>query len=241
MRRQVLADVRQLQNILEHHQSEGLPEADLQVIRRGKALEYYSRHYGKVYVDEGRSLGVEEALLGINQLLDEEMGTSGDPPPANAEPFTRQFLRLFDGHIEVPRDQMQKYLRGTGISPGDFEERGWCRSEKRIYHLVPPVEIAQGWAGRHRRGMLSDYDQAAFLIGACFENSGINASDTIANSNFKPHPALGALLDWFASRGASTEIQIAAIRGRSILRTWNSKHQKQAEQMSLFFEEGATS
>jgi putative DNA methylase len=39
--------------MLEHHQKAGLPEADLQVIRRGKALEYYSRHYGKVLVDDG--------------------------------------------------------------------------------------------------------------------------------------------------------------------------------------------
>ena len=136
---------------------------------------------------------------------------------------------------------MQKYLRGTGISPGDFEERGWCRNEKKIYHLVPPVEIAQGLVGKHRRGMISDYDQAAFLIGACFDNSGINATDTLANNNFKPHSALGSLLDWFSSRGASTEIRNAAIRARNILRGWKSKNQQQAQQMSLFFEEGATS
>jgi adenine-specific DNA methylase len=65
MRRQVLDDVRQLQNLLEHHQKSGLLEADLQVIRRGKALEYYSRHYGKVYVDEGKAISVKDALLGI--------------------------------------------------------------------------------------------------------------------------------------------------------------------------------
>ncbi|MEA3360871.1 MAG: DUF1156 domain-containing protein, partial [Thermodesulfobacteriota bacterium] len=71
MRRQVLQDVRRLQEMLEHHQEEGLPEADLQVIRRGKALEYFSRHYGKVYKDEGVPINVLEALVGINQLLDE--------------------------------------------------------------------------------------------------------------------------------------------------------------------------
>ena len=46
MRREVLADVRQLQGMLENHARAGLPAADLQVIRRGKALEYFSRHYG---------------------------------------------------------------------------------------------------------------------------------------------------------------------------------------------------
>ncbi len=120
MRRQVLQDVRSLKHLLEHHQKAGLPEADLQVIRRGKALEYYSRHYGKVLVDDGRSMTVLEALVGINQLLEEEAGGVKDPPPVTAEPFTRQFLRLFDGGVSLPRDQMRKFLRGTGIAPSDL-------------------------------------------------------------------------------------------------------------------------
>jgi hypothetical protein len=237
MRRQVLQDVRGLQSMLEHHQKAGLPDADLQVIRRGKALEYYSRHYGKVLVDDGRPMSVLEALVGINQLLDEETGGVQDPPPVTAEPFTRQLLRLFDGVTELPRDQIQKFLRGTGIAPSDFEERGWCREEKKIYHLTPPLEIARAWQGKHRRGLTSDYDQAAFLIGACFENSGINATDTLANDNFKPHPALASLLDWFTLRGASSEVRNAASRAQTILRSWRTKHEKQAKQMSLFFED----
>ena len=103
MRREVLRDVRQLQSLLEHHSKEGLPAADLQVIRRGKALEYFSRHYGKVYVDQDREFSVREALLGINQLLDEESGRKQTPPPVLAEPFTRQFLRIFDGCSEQAR------------------------------------------------------------------------------------------------------------------------------------------
>ena len=241
MRRQVIFDVRQLQTLLELHQREGLPEADLQVIRRGKALEYFSRHYGKVYVDVDKPISVQDALLGINQLLDEEIGGVVDPPPANAEPFTRQFLRMFDGLTSLPRDQMQKYLRGTGSSPGDFEDRGWCRIEKKIYYLVSPLEIARGWVGRHRRGMVSDYDQAAFLIGACFDNSGINVTSTLSNSNFTPHPALSPLLDWFSRRGGTTEIRNAAIRARSILQGWNAKNQEQARQLEFFLDEEAAS
>ncbi len=237
MRREVLDDVRQLKQLLEHHQSQGLPEADLQVIRRGKALEYFSRHYGKVFVDEGRPMSVEDALVGINLLLDEETGHVADPPPVTAEPFTRQFLRLFDNRSELPRDQMQKFLRGTGIAPSEFVERGWCTEVKKVYSLTPPIEIAREWQGRHRRKLTSDYDQAVFLIGACFENSGIKASDTLVNENFKPHPALGALLDWFSTRGASTEIRNGASRAGMILRTWKSKNQQQAQQMSLFFDD----
>ena len=237
MRREVLDDVRQLKQILEHHHSQGLPDADLQVIRRGKALEYFSRHYGRVYLDEDRVMTVEDALVGINQLLEEETGQVTDPPPATAEPFTRQFLRLFDRRSELPRDQMQKFLRGTGIAPSEFVERGWCGEVKKVFHLTPPIESAREWQGRHRRRMTSDYDQAVFLIGACFENSGIKASDTLVNENFKPHPALGAVLEWFSTRGATTEIRNAASRAGMILRSWKGKNQPQARQMSLFLDD----
>lgn len=69
-----------MQSSLEHHQSEGLPKADIQVIKRGKALEYFSRHYGQIYVEEGREFTAKEALGGINQLLDEQSeGKSSTP------------------------------------------------------------------------------------------------------------------------------------------------------------------
>lgn len=243
MRRQVLADVRHLQALLELHRRDGLPEADLQVIRRGKALEYFSRHYGQVYVAAGKPMSVQEALRGINQLLDEELGGVSDPPPPAAEPFTRQFLRLFDGRTAVPRDQLQKLLRGTGSAPGDFEERGWCRQETRVYHLVPPRELAQAWVGKHRRGMVSDYDQAAFLIGACCDDSGINVTATLDNGNFAQHPALGALLDWFARRGATAETRTAADRAHRLLHDWNARNRNRRRdpQLELFVDEEAAS
>ena len=104
--------------MLENHAKQGLPAADLQVIRRGKALEYFSRHYGKVYVDEGRAISVKDALVGINQLIDEDANKNSGPP-INAEPITRQFLRIFDGKTEIAREQMQKFLRGSGITAPD--------------------------------------------------------------------------------------------------------------------------
>ena len=88
--------------------------------------------------------------------------------------------------------------------------------------------------------MVSDYDQAAFLIGACFDNSGINVVTTLNNTNFAPHPALDALLDWFSRRGGNTAIRNAAIRARSILRGWNAKHQENARQLEFFLEEDGT-
>lgn len=237
MRREVLKVVKQLKEVLEIHAKAGLPAADIQVIKRGKALEYFSRHYGKVYVDEGKPISVKEALVGINQLLDEESGSSKELPPVTAEPFTRQFLRIFDGTIEQPRDQMQKYLRGTGMSPKEFEERGWCLEQKKVYYLTSPLEIAKGWQGKHRQRLISDYDQAMFLIGACFDGSGINVSDTLKNPNFRPHPALGALLSWHINHGASQEIRTAALRSSQIYQAWERQHPDQAKQLQLEFGE----
>ncbi|MCM8857685.1 MAG: DUF1156 domain-containing protein [Candidatus Thiodiazotropha sp.] len=234
LRRQVLHDVRDLQELLEHHQEEGLPEADLQVIRRGKALEYFSRHYGKVYKDQDTSMSVLEALLGINQLLDEEAGGIKEAPPHNAEPFTRMLLRLFDGVCELPRDQFQKFLRGTGSAPSDFASRGWVYEQRKVFYLTSPLDLAQAWIGKHRRGLQSDYDQAMFLIGACFEGSGINASETLNNENFKPHPALGSILTWFKTHGADSPIRNAATTAAQLYRTWESKNQTKVQQLSLF-------
>lgn len=238
MRREVLREVRQIAGILELHLKAGLPAGDLQVIKRGKALEYFSRHYGKVYVDEDKEFTVRDALIGINQLLDEESGTGKEPPPVNAEPFTRQFLRLFDGVTQQPRDQMQKLLRGTTIDPKEYEERGWCKETQKVYHLVSPLDIAQEWYGKHRRRLTSDYDQAMVLIGASFPNSGINVTDTLNNPNFRPHAALGRLLKWHISHAASQRVRDAALIASQLFATWESQHREERQQLNLFFDDG---
>ena len=177
---------------------------------------------------------VLEGLLGINQLLDEEVGGIREAPPHNAEPFTRLLLRLFDGARQLPRDQMQKFLRGTGSAPSDLANRGWVYEEKKIFYLTSPLDFAQGWIGKHRQGLQSDYDQAMFLIGACFEGSGINASETLNNENFKPHPALGAILTWFRTHGADSSVRNAAIIAATLYHTWESKNQTKVRQLVLF-------
>jgi adenine-specific DNA methylase len=237
MRREVLADVRHLQGLLENHAKAGLPAADLQVIRRGKALEYFSRHYGKVFVDEGRAISVKDALVGINQLIDEDANKTSEAPPVTAEPITRQFLRIFNGQSELARDQMQKLLRGSGIAPDEFTNRGWANEEKKVFHLADPLAFAQDWQGRHRRRLTADLDQALVLIGACYDGSGINASDTLKNENFKPHPALKSLLEWLSRRGATQPKRNASSRALTIYNNWASSHKDVVAQMSLFQED----
>jgi predicted RNA-binding Zn-ribbon protein involved in translation (DUF1610 family) len=237
LRRLIVEDVRHLKLLLEQHRSAGLPAADLDIIKRGKALEYFSRHYGKVFIEQGRQFTIREALPAIKLLVDEEAdATSGiQAPPANAEPYTRQFFRIFYETSQVPRDQMQKFLRGTGIAPSDFVERGWCSEKGKVFTLSPPVELARAWKGASRKGMARDFDQTMFLVGGCFEGSNIRITDTLDSPNFAPHPATAELVDWLISHGGSPQIKIAAQRAQTIYRDWLGKNiAKVQEQLSLF-------
>ncbi len=238
MRREVLAEVRQIQDMLENHAKGGLPAADLQVIRRGKALEYFSRHYGQVLVDEDRSIDVKEALVGINALI-EEGSDSRDPLPSASEPVTRQFLRIFQGESEVKRDQMQKYLRGTGMSPNEYSDLGWCTEKSKVFTIVPALEFARSWIGKLRQKLTSDYEQAWFLVGACVDGSGIDARATLNNDNFRSHPALRPLLDWMSRNGNDSTTRTAAMRARTMFDLWAADNGNKVRQLSIFEEEGA--
>jgi putative DNA methylase len=237
LRRKIMNDVKQLQEILEQHQSAGLQEADLQVIRRGKALEYYSKHYGKVYVEKGRDFTVREALVGINTLLDDERDTNKETPPVNAEPYTRQFLRLFADKTGIPRDQMQKFLRGTGVSPAEFTDRGWCSESQKVFYITPPLELAQKWKGQLRSGMARDFDQAMFLVGACYPDSGIRVQDTLDSPNFKPHPATPGILDWLTRHGGDSNIKTAARLAKQLYERWMAANEPKVTVQRTLFDE----
>ena len=143
-------------------------------------------------------------------------------------------LRLFDGISELPRDQIQKFLRGTGSAPSDYVNRGWVYEQKKVFYLTPPLDIARSWVGRQRKGMTSDYDQAMFFIGACFQGSGITANETLNNDNFKPHPALGSILKWFKNHGADSPVRNAAILASQLYYNWEAKNQTKVTQLKLF-------
>jgi hypothetical protein len=131
---------------------------------------------------------------------------------------------------------MQKFLRGTGSSPDEFEDRGWCSEKAKVYHLTPPLEIAQSWHKRQKRKLDSDYDQAMVLIGACHPGSGLDANDTLRNPNFKPHPALRPLLEWFERRGHTPVIRDAAKGAKMRFDAWQKAQpaKSTSAQMSLF-------
>lgn len=241
LRRKLADDVRQITQMLEHHRQEGLPDADLKVIRRGKALEYFSKHYGRIFIERDKPIDLKTALAGINQLLDDDHTAPGDAPPALAEPLTRQFLRIFKGGEAVARDAIQKELRGTGIGADDFENRGWCAEEKKMFYMVEPRLWATKFKGVSRQKLSRDLDQVLFLLGANFEGSDIRVRDTLNSANFKHHPAIPDLLEWFIRKGATRELRDAAHRALTLYRAWMEDNKEEVDaQMTLFDLEGMT-
>lgn len=241
LRRRIASDVQQIATMLTHHRAEGLPEADLKVIRRGKALEYFSKHYGQVFVEEGRPIDLRSALAGINQLLDDEHTPAAETPPVMAEALTRQFLRMFLRTAQVPRDEMQKTLRGTGIGPDDFVKKGWCKEERKIFMLVPPLQWARQFKGVNRKVLSRDLDQTLFLIGACFPESGIRVADTLGSSTFRHHPAIPELLEWFTRHGPDFTFKSAAALAMKLYQDWMERNKPtvQAVQQEFDFDMAA--
>lgn len=235
LRRRILDDVRELKALLEQHHDAGLPEADLRVIKRGKALEYYSQHYGQVFVEQGREFTLREALVGINQLIDDDDEKSVDAPPVTAEAFSRQFIRIFRKIDELPSNELQKTLRGTGMSPADFEKRGWCDKDGKIYRMVEPLAWARAWKGQNRKGMARDLDQTLFLIGASYTDSGINVWDTLNSVNFLHHPAIPDLLEWFVKNGASQTVKEAAYRAQRLYENWMNENKPAVQAIQAEF------
>lgn len=153
--------------------------------------------------------------------------------PANCEPTTRQFLRIFKGASKVKRDQVQKYLRGTGIGPSDFVSQGWTSERRQIFYWQPPLDFAKEQVER-LKSLTLDMNQAMILIGAFYENSGIEVKKLL-DSEFKPHPALGDFLEWLCSHGADKEMRQHATTARQLYSSWSANNQQIVkEQLALF-------
>jgi hypothetical protein len=209
MRQWVKAELSRLRPLLESFKSRGLSDADVGVILRGKALEFYSRHYGKVLVSvpgvEDAVLSIHDALLGINQLLDESTGEPGERPPSIVQPVVYQYLRLFGAKVSYTRDELSKLLRGTTIQQRAFEQTGstpWIMEEDRVIARVPIYDRFQTMVKRSRREMKTDLDQAHFLIGAAMSpktdtDTRVNIEHELSRETFKILPAVLELLDWY--------------------------------------------
>jgi hypothetical protein len=242
MRRWVKDEAAQLKELLEHSHGKELPESDLLVILRGKALEFYSRHYGQVFTGDGQVLGVRDALLGINLLLDDLLAGKDENgkrrPPDAAEPASRLFLRVFQSRRSMARDELHKTLRGTGVSQGDIEARGWIRVVGTSVNVIPIEERFQYFTapGRNRKVLKTDLDQAHFLIGAATPGSGVDVSDELNRATFQIKRSVDPILDWYAQTDPDRGIERAAKLALDLVSHWRAKPEKGPafRQMTLF-------
>ncbi|MBT3279563.1 MAG: DUF1156 domain-containing protein [Phycisphaerales bacterium] len=219
MRQWVKAELKRLRQLLESYKARELSDADIRVILRGKALEFYSRHYGKVYTAEDAELSIRDALLGINQLLDEDTGEPGERPPSILQPVCYQFLRLFGGKASLSRDDVGKSLRGTGMVQREFVERGWVEEKNKFVYRVPIKEHFEKTRLRPRKEMKTEIDQAHFLIGAALPGSGLNIEEELSRNTWAVRRSVEAVLQWYAKTAVEPEIADGAELAATLLRT----------------------
>jgi adenine-specific DNA methylase len=226
MRRWVKSEAQRLKELLEHTHGKELPESDLRVILRGKSLEFYSSHYGQVFTGEGQVLDVRDALLGINLLLDDLLEdtdkTGVQHPPDIAEPASRLYLRIFRSSAEISRDELHKTLQGTGFSQSDMEARGWIHGDGKMAHAVPITERFAYFTGqgRNRKVIKTDLDQAHFLIGAAFPESGVKIENELNNPNFHIKKSVVDILKWYIQVGDSVEVCRYAETALQLVEHW---------------------
>jgi hypothetical protein len=186
-------------------------------------------------VEEGREFTVKEALAGINEIIQDQSGSDAVKAPDKAEPLTRQFLRIFADKEQIERDQMQKFLRGSGVGPSDFITRGWCKEINRpkAFVWVDALEFAK--EKKSLKNLRRDLDQAIFLVGASYSGSGINVKKEMNDNDFKPHPALGELFNWLGMHGPTSEFRNASHTARQLFNSWSAANQQvMMRQLSLF-------
>src|SRR5262249_7148638 len=116
-----------------------------------------------------------------------------------------------------------------------------CEEKQRVFYAVSPLTWARTWRGVARSAMSRDFDQAMFMVGACYEGSGIKLSGTLNSPTFIPHPATGGILGWFIRHGADLAMKSAAHTARQLFQTWLSKRENQEklwqQQMQFGFDE----
>ncbi len=238
MRQWVKAELSRLKLLLAAYKASELSDADIRVILRGKALEFYSRHYGQVFTSEGESLPIRIALAGINQLLDEGTGEATGNPPSIVHPVAYQFLRLFTITPSRSADEVGKSLFSTTIRPKDLEARGWVKEANRRVTATSIPQRFESIRQRPRKEMKTEIDQAHFLIGGALPNSGVSLDQELSKDTWMVRKSVDAVLEWYAKMAPESNIREAAGLARTILRQTLDKLRQQPveldRQLKLF-------
>lgn len=238
MRQWVKAELTRLKLLLAAYKASELSDADIRVILRGKALEFYSRHCGQVFTSDEEPLSIRHALSGINQLLDEGAEDATNNPPSIIQPVAYQFLRLFTILPSRTVDDVGKSLFGTTIRQRDFEDYGWVDERNRRVTAIPIPQRFEESRKRPRKEMKTEIHQAHFLIGAAMPNSGVNLEQELVKDTWMVRRGVDAVLEWYARLAPEPEIRQAAELARTILRQTLDKLRQQPaaeeRQISLF-------
>jgi len=170
-------------------------------------------------------------------MLEDSTKSGGLRPPDSAEPASRLYLRLFKNQTELERDELTKTLRGTGIAQGDLEAKGWIRVIGRIVHVVPIRERFAYFTelGRNRKVIKMDLDQAHFLIGAAYPDSGLKIDVELNNPNFRIKKSVDDILKWYSSIDENADIRMAARTAEQLVASWRTrKDRPQVAQATIF-------
>lgn len=186
-------------------------------------LEFYSRHYGRVYTGQDEPLPIRDALLGINQVLDDEQHPEAKHPPEDAEPLTRLYLQIFNTRSEIPRDELHKTLHGTTRTQKELEdERGWVQeTDKIVYRASIPARFER-FRQRPRKEMKTDLDQAHFLIGAAIPGSGVNIAEELQREGFALKKSVDGILTWYADTEVDETLRSAASLASQLVSQWRA-------------------
>jgi hypothetical protein len=239
MRQWVKEEVAALRRMLETYHAEELSEEDIQVILRGKALEFYSRHYGRVIKGSRDPLTTREALQGINTLIDELNEQPRTRPPEGLDPLSYRFLSLFGAQGEMSRDTLHKLLRGSAIDITEFTGPKWLREKPgKRYEVVPIMDRFEDLRKRSRSKLKRVIDQAHFLIGAMVTGT-INVGETLERKGNDAIPiddTLESLLSWYADASDDPIIRDATARAYRSVTHWRASHtaEPNTEQGRLF-------
>jgi hypothetical protein len=143
---------------------------------------------------------------------------------------------VFGGRAAVPRDDVGKSLRSTGITQKEFEVRNWTREESRVVHRVPIRERFQVARQRPRKEMRTEIDQAHFLIGAALPGSGVNLEDELEKGTWMVLRSVEAVLQWYAKTAVEPDVKQAAALAGSLLRRSIEQRRARltAEERTLF-------
>ena len=191
-----------------------------------------------MFTAENEPLSIRDALLGINQLLDEGTGDPGERSPTAVQPIAYQFLRLFGRRQSLSRDEVSKSLRGTGIVQRELAQRGWVDEQSKVVHRVPIRERFEQARKRPRREMKTEIDQAHFLIGAAMPGSGVNLEEELSRDTWMVRRSVEAVLNWYAKTAVEPEVCKAAELAGTLLRRSREQNRDKLQQVQgLLFDD----